>query len=789
MKRVMSVVLCLALGLSFLIGLGPVQPAKAAANYAEVVDNFGRTINDYGIDLLDWQGYLANPHVKLTVKPPSSAVFPVTITLRAQGTSRLMMDSPSTLSATGATKVLTFANANDQKSFYLEIHPDRVGGPNEIENYTLSLTVAQNNGTQNVQTIPIRVTDQDDNAEPTMPLLFDYRFDTITGYFSNPGIKAAAEQAVKDWFYFFDMESFDTVPVNAESMSVSGDNWQNHITVRNNQAYNGMWIVFRGLNDPYSTGWPANNGNYHKRNGVQVPGPIHRSLGTILDFYPNFTPFTSLNDEEWYLTQMPGSSCTSNCQTDVLGLIMHEFGHAVAFHSDWQGMRAYVNAGGTNDPEVIAYQGHAVPLDSSYHIPDTDPANFDRLSGMGSGRNNLFHPKRWMHTKLSLLIAENAGWKLNKNLTPFLAPSIVTTSLPAGTPGQAYNQKLEVKGGIPFYDWTLTSGSLPVGLSLDRFTGKISGTLASSQPQSSYTFSVQLRDYDAFSSPVVKTFTINTGPSTGTNKYEAETATVNSANVTTSSSASGGSYVGGIDSATSYVQFAVQAPSAGAYDMTIRYANGSGSSSTHNLSVNGGAAQTVSYPVTSGWGQFADKVVQVNLNAGANTIRLTKGATGYAELDYIQLDPATTSPTPTNIASQATASTSFVSSWESLAGLNDGYNVTSSSDRGHPVYGNWNNPGTTQWVQYDFASNKTLSKAEVYWFDDDQGIDLPASCSLQYWNGTAWVNVANPSGLGVLGNQYNTTTFTPVSTNKIRLNITAKSGFSTGIEQWRVFGY
>ncbi|MFC5469585.1 LamG-like jellyroll fold domain-containing protein [Cohnella suwonensis] len=513
MKKSITLLLSFAM-LAALLFAGLEKPVKAAANYAEVVDNFGRTINDYGIDLLDWQGYLANPHVKLTVKPPSSAVFPVTITLNAQGTSRLMMDSPSTLSSTGATKVLTFANASEQKSFYLEIHPDRIGGPNEIENYALSLTVAQNNGSQNVQTIPIRVLDQDDNAQPTMPLLFDYRFDTIQNYFSNPAIKAAAEQAVKDWFYFFDMASFDTVPVGAESISIPGDNWQNSITVTNNAAYNGMWIVLRGLNDPYSTGYPAANGNYHKRSGVQVAGPIHRSLGTILDFYPNFTPFTSLNDEEWYLTQMPGASCTSNCQTDVLGLIMHEFGHAVAFHSDWAGMAAYVNSGG-NDPEVIAYQGHAVPLDNSYHIPDTDPANFDRLSGMGSGRNNIFHPKRWMHTKLSLLIAENAGWKLNKNLTPFLAPSIVTASLPNGTKGQSYSQQLTVKGGVPFYDWTVTGGTLPPGLSLNRFTGAISGTISSSAPQNSYTFNVQLKDYDALSAAVTKSFTINLGTGGG----------------------------------------------------------------------------------------------------------------------------------------------------------------------------------------------------------------------------------------------------------------------------------
>ncbi|WP_425436311.1 discoidin domain-containing protein [Paenibacillus rigui] len=104
------------------------------------------------------------------------------------------------------------------------------------------------------------------------------------------------------------------------------------------------------------------------------------------------------------------------------------------------------------------------------------------------------------------------------------------------------------------------------------------------------------------------------------------------------------------------------------------------------------------------------------------------------------------------------------------------------------MYGNWDNPGTTQWVQYDFASARTISSTDIYWFDDDQGIDLPASYTLQYWNGTAWVNVANPSGLGIAANQYNTTTFTPVSTTKFRVNITAKAAYSTGMESWKVYG-
>ena len=143
-----------------------------------------------------------------------------------------------------------------------------------------------------------------------------------------------------------------------------------------------------------------------------------------------------------------------------------------------------------------------------------------------------------------------------------------------------------------------------------------------------------------------------------------------------------------------------------------------------------------------------------------------------------------------NIALVGTPSTSFCSSWESVNALNDGHDPANSADKSNTVYGNWNDSNTTQWVQYDFSKNYTISKCDVYWYRDSGSggeIDVPASCSIQYWNGSTWVNVPNPVGLGVEADKYNTTTFTPVSTNKIRLNMTAKSNSWTGIIEWKVW--
>ena len=149
-------------------------------------------------------------------------------------------------------------------------------------------------------------------------------------------------------------------------------------------------------------------------------------------------------------------------------------------------------------------------------------------------------------------------------------------------------------------------------------------------------------------------------------------------------------------------------------------------------------------------------------------------------------------PTPTpiiveNLALTTTATTSYCSSWETITALNDGFDPIHSNDRRYVVYGNWPQTGT-QWVQYDWSSPVTINKADVYWFDDNQGIDLPSSCRLKYWNGSSYVNVANPVGLGVAGDQYNTTTFNPVTTTSLRLEMTGNGTYSTGILEWKVYG-
>ena len=56
-------------------------------------------------------------------------------------------------------------------------------------------------------------------------------------------------------------------------------------------------------------------------------------------------------------------------------------------------------------------------------------------------------------------------------------PTVTTETLPGGTEGEAYSQTLTAKGTAPI-TWSIASGTLPKGLSLNETTGEISGTPA-----------------------------------------------------------------------------------------------------------------------------------------------------------------------------------------------------------------------------------------------------------------------------------------------------------------------
>jgi hypothetical protein len=88
-----------------------------------------------------------------------------------------------------------------------------------------------------------------------------------------------------------------------------------------------------------------------------------------------------------------------------------------------------------------------------------------------------------------------------------ISPPVISTlqsEISAGTYQSSYTESLDATGGSGTYSsWTVTSGSLPTGLSLDSSTGAITGTPTAA---GIYTFTVTTTSNGVVSAP--KTFTI-----------------------------------------------------------------------------------------------------------------------------------------------------------------------------------------------------------------------------------------------------------------------------------------
>ncbi|MGX7827865.1 carbohydrate-binding protein [Actinokineospora sp. 24-640] len=134
---------------------------------------------------------------------------------------------------------------------------------------------------------------------------------------------------------------------------------------------------------------------------------------------------------------------------------------------------------------------------------------------------------------------------------------------------------------------------------------------------------------------------VSAAPST----YEAESAALSGGARSESDHPgySGSGYVGGFVDANrggASVTFAVGGASAGGNEVAVRYANGTGSTRTVSLVVNGTTRQ-ISLPATANWGTWATARHTVTLAGGANTIAVRYGTAdnGNVNLDNIAVAP------------------------------------------------------------------------------------------------------------------------------------------------------
>lgn len=128
-----------------------------------------------------------------------------------------------------------------------------------------------------------------------------------------------------------------------------------------------------------------------------------------------------------------------------------------------------------------------------------------------------------------------------------------------------------------------------------------------------------------------------TMPLTSTRYAAADATLAGGAALVPRSASVAGSDVGYINDAASTVMFSsVTAPTAGVYELRIRYSSGLGAPASHAVRVNGGTPIIASYDATVDWNSFLFETVSIPLNAGTNTVVLSYDS-GFAELDQIEI--------------------------------------------------------------------------------------------------------------------------------------------------------
>ena len=117
-------------------------------------------------------------------------------------------------------------------------------------------------------------------------------------------------------------------------------------------------------------------------------------------------------------------------------------------------------------------------------------------------------------------------------------PTITTSSLPLGNSGKAYSTTLQASGGTAPYSWSISSGSLPAGLTLSS-SGQISGT-----PTTAATSSFTVKATDSSSPAQSKTASLSITVTTAATPVQITTSSLSGGQVNSSYSitltASGG---------------------------------------------------------------------------------------------------------------------------------------------------------------------------------------------------------------------------------------------------------
>ena len=164
---------------------------------------------------------------------------------------------------------------------------------------------------------------------------------------------------------------------------------------------------------------------------------------------------------------------------------------------------------------------------------------------------------------------------------------------------------------------------------------------------------------------------------------------------------------------------------------------------------------------------------------GELTVTLKKGAAGGLGEDV--------APDAASVESD------YTSSWENLNGINNpSFEPTSSNVGTGKGWGNWRqSAGSEHYVGYTWDEAVTVGGADIYWYDDGGGTRIPSKLRMQYLDASGtWqdVNITTPFESSIAKNKYNRIEFDRVTTTRLRLYVTVRSGAeANGIYRFKVY--
>ena len=123
-----------------------------------------------------------------------------------------------------------------------------------------------------------------------------------------------------------------------------------------------------------------------------------------------------------------------------------------------------------------------------------------------------------------------------------------------------------------------------------------------------------------------------------------------------------------------------------------------------------------------------------------------------------------------NLAYNAEFSSSYTSRFDNVKGINDG--LANPANR----WTAYESPNSEDWIQFDFKEPKQVSNANIFFYNDNGGVQPPSSYTVEYWNGEDWQEVSNQVRIPeepIAG--LNQISFDTVETSRLRIVFQHKS--------------